>query len=167
MNVHIVNNIKKPLNNRSGFTFIEILVTLSIFALIALITLTTFPAFKQNVDLDSFTSDIVGALTRAQTQTLAGSGGVERGVHIEEFQIVIFEGATYSASAPSNIVIIAPSTVHISSHSLEGGGDDIIFNKITGASDEYGAIIVSLIADPSKTKTITVEKTGVIGAQGP
>ena len=104
-------------------------------------------------------------LIRAQVETLAGSGGLEYGVHIEEFQVTLFEGAIYSSSATSNIVIIAPSSVHIESYSLAGGGSDIIFKKITGESDEFGTIVVRSIADPSKTKTITVLKTGVISSQ--
>ncbi len=104
---------------------------------------------------------IVSLLGKARAETLAAKGGAQYGIHFEERKIVLFAGATYSASDAGNRLQALHSDAKISAVSLSGGGSDIIFQKLTGKTAQRGTITLALVSDASRTKVITITATGI------
>jgi len=83
------------------------------------------------------------------------------GTHFEFSRIVLFRGATYSSSDTNNKTVLIDGAVEISNISLAGGGQNALFQRLTGKTSQSGTITIRLKSDNSKTKTITIEASGV------
>ena len=76
-------------------------------------------------------------------------------------QIIIFRGTTYDAGTSTNIVEQVLPLAEISSTSLNGGGNDIVFERLTGETDNYGTVFIS-IPGTTVSSTITIYETGLV-----
>jgi hypothetical protein len=101
-------------------------------------------------------------LNEARALTLASYDNTVYGVHLLPDRATLFKGNTFSSSDPDNKVNVISSRVSISNIVLSGGGNDIIFQRLTGKTGQNGTITLSLISDPSKSKTITIQVSGII-----
>ena len=75
--------------------------------------------------------------------------------------VVLFKGAGYSSGAQDNISLTLNEEVKISAIALTGGGSDVVFKKLTGATTQNGTVTLASIRDGTKTKVITIEATGI------
>ncbi|MBA3733347.1 prepilin-type N-terminal cleavage/methylation domain-containing protein [Patescibacteria group bacterium] len=149
---------------KKGFSIIELLMSLAIIGLLTTIILTSFVSFRKNQSLSKDTETIVETLRQARNQTLSSKNSSNYGVHIESSKIVLFTGSTYVVNTASNQEFILNSTDNILSITLAGGGSEVVFNRLTGETSQNGTVVVSS-AGISKTKTVTIYKTGVIESQ--
>lgn len=147
---------------RKGFSLIEIIIVIAIFAALFVITLTAFSRFNNNQALNRSVSEVTSILNEARALTLASKNNAVYGVHFLSDRVTLFTGQIFSPSDPDNEVNVISSKVSISNIALSGGGDDIIFQRLTGKTNQNGTITLSLISDSSKSKTITVEVSGII-----
>lgn len=147
-----------------GFTLIEILIVIGILLIVLFIGLSTLPAFNKKVELDTFTENIISSLSLSRAKTLSSKDEARYGVHFEQNKIVLFKGTDY-ASGSDYKVIIAPASVEVGSITLNGGTSDVVFKRLTGETDGYGTITTRLKSGTQDTKTIVIEKTGVVGVQ--
>lgn len=145
-----------------GFTLIEILIVIVILATIVTIVVSAFSRFDNNQSLQSATAKIVTALDEARSKTLASYDNSVYGVHLQSDKAVLFKGETFSPLSSDNEDFIFSSKISISEISLSGGGDEIIFKRLMGKTDQDGIITLSLISDSSKFKTITIQSSGII-----
>ncbi|MEK7574893.1 MAG: type II secretion system protein [Patescibacteria group bacterium] len=148
-------------NRTRGFTLIEMLVVLSIGAILLFMVSGAFSKATYREALDKQTAIIISLLEQARSQTLSTKDDQSYGVHFEATKAVIFSGTTYSASAPSNVVELVNPLVRISTITLAGGVSDILFQRLTGETSQSGTITLSLAASSTQTKTITVFATGL------
>jgi len=65
------------------------------------------------------------------------------GIHFDSDRYVVFPGGSYAPGAATNMDYLLPPGVEISNISLEGGGDDVIFDRGTGETDQFGYIYVN------------------------
>lgn len=144
-----------------GFTLIEILVIVGIIFLLAVIGFSGFVVFSEMESINSSIDLIISALHSARTQTLSSKQADQYGVHFENNKIVIFKGTAYNPSDPSNKEKPISSKVEISSISLAGGGQEVIFNRFSGNTAQPGTVTVHSKRDPSKTKTIAILPSGI------
>lgn len=145
----------------SGITMLELVVVIAIIIVLASLIITSFSAFRNSKVLDTGVENILSVLAKARGNTLSSKNAYQYGVHFETSQVVLFRGATYSSSDPSNEVVSLDSAVEISSITLTGGGSDVIFDRLTGKTNMDGTVIIRINSDTSKTKTITINATGI------
>ncbi len=147
---------------QKGFSLIEMIIVVSIFVLLVGGSVVAFSRFGEKQIVKSTVSEILSELDEARSLTLASYDNTVYGVHIESDQIIFFKGSIYSPSDPDNNIIELSEKVSISNISLFGGGDDVIFQRLTGKTDQYGTLTISLVSDPTETETITIQESGII-----
>ncbi len=147
--------------DQHGFTLVELVITLALFGILVLIGIGLSSNTLGRNQTGNVTQDSVTTLRRAQWQSMNGHEDTEWGVHFETDLFVLFKGPTYSALDPDNVVTDLPNDIDIISISLNGGGDEVIFNSDFGATDEYGSFIVDHTSS-DKQQTVTVNEAGMI-----
>ncbi len=145
-----------------GLTLIELLIVTTILLILAGIIISSLPRFQSAVELQSSVEQGMSFLLEAKSQTLSSQGGSSYGVHFEANRIVLFKGAVFVDGNPDNRVSFLSSHIEISEISLNGGGPDVVFKKLTGSSDQYGFITFRLTTDPAKSRTIRILPQGVV-----
>ena len=149
---------------QAGFTFVEITIALGIIIVLMSVVLTVFTSFRNNESLKSDTDLVVQVLRDARNKTLASKSYTTYGVHFSTPIITIFPGTTYDSNNPSNENISLNSNKTSLTLNLNGGGSDVIFQRLTGETVQNGSITISL-SGMSQTKTVTIYKTGVVESQ--
>ncbi len=147
-----------------GFTLIEIVLTFGILALLTFVGLASLGNFNTDKALTLETHDVVSLISKARSFTLSAKNGSAYGVHLEATKAVLFAGPAYSPSATGNEVHTLNKEVTVSSVSLAGGGSDILFSKLTGATTQTGTITLASVRRASQTKVITVTGTGTVSS---
>lgn len=166
--VRNVSNLKNSDSNivpnlyRRGFTLLEILIGISILIILATILWGGLIRFQRSLQLAGSLEDGISLLVEARTRTLSSLGEDQYGVHFQNDRVVLFKGVTYTAGNPDNVEGVLPRSVEISSVSLNGGGADVIFKRLTGTTDQYGDITYHLLADTSQTRTVSIVSTGLV-----
>jgi prepilin-type N-terminal cleavage/methylation domain-containing protein len=143
-----------------GFTLIELLVVISIILILTLISLQGLQTFAYRTGYIGASRTVLGALEEARARTLASDGGISYGVHFETNSVTIFQSPTYVAGATTNDTRLLPARTSIDTVTLNGGGNDVIFARLTGKTTSSGTIRVIVTADASASRTITVYPTG-------
>lgn len=145
-----------------AFTAIEILIVLAILAILSVTFFGSFSKFHTAQTLKVSSEGIVALLNDARSRTLSSENSMQYGVHFQSDKAVFFVGTTYSSSASTNISFDLDSNSTISSISLQGGGSDVLFNRLYGDTGTYGTITLQLTSDSTKQKIITIAKTGIV-----
>ncbi|MCH7597762.1 prepilin-type N-terminal cleavage/methylation domain-containing protein [Patescibacteria group bacterium] len=153
---------KIQLNNQSGLTIIEIMIAVSVVVVLAALSFQVFNVFIKRQALDKDTQKIVSMLKEARSATLASRANSVYGVHFVATRTVMFKGTVFIESDSNNRELSLNPRVQITVTNLNGGGSDIIFDRLTGATDQYGSITLSLVASTSITKIISIEETGIV-----
>lgn len=148
-----------------GLTIIEIIIAVAILVAITVFTLVTLNTFRENQSLKNAVNETVSLINQARSKTLSSQDFSQFGVHFEPSRAVLFKGTIFSEPNSENIVLTVPSSIEISSISLNGGGTNLIFEKLTGKTDEFGTIVFRVKNDVLKTKTIDIKNTGIIDIQ--
>ena len=145
----------------SGFTLVEIIVIITILAILTFISINVLKNFRDHEALTKSASLIVETLRQAKNLTLNSKDSYEYGVHFNTNDMVLFRGSTYPIGSSTNITYDFNSSVVVSNTTLNGGGSDIIFKKLSGETNNNGTI--TLTSELSKTsQVITVYKTGLV-----
>ena len=147
--------------NQKGFTLLEILMAIAIATIVITIVVFSFSKLNSSQALERTGDLIASVLDEARSLTLSGSEDSQYGVHFEDDQIVLFKGTSYSSGSEDNVVTDLNDFVEIGDIELSGGGDDIIFKRLTGYTDEAGTIEVFVTATPENNLTITISETGL------
>ncbi|MDP2864425.1 MAG: hypothetical protein Q8N73_02100, partial [bacterium] len=145
-----------------GVTLIELVVILGILILLTALAVPTFIFFQTETDLNNSTEEIINTLRVAQNKTLGSEGASNYGVHFESDKLVLFKGTSYDSLAIDNEVHSLPKRVEIYEINLLGGGLEVIFNKIVGATSQPGNINLRLEGEVTKIRTIGIQSSGKI-----
>lgn len=154
-------------NSNAGFTLFEVIIAITILCVLATIVVTGFISFKKNTDLNNNTQEFIGALRLAQSRTVSSEDYSKYGVYIDANitpnMYVVFKGDNYvERITASDKIYYLQNTLEFYNISL-GGGNEIIFNRLTGAPDEFGSIFIRAKADVSQSRTIYVANSGSVG----
>lgn len=145
-----------------GFSLIEVLVGTFLILIISSIIAGAFREFRDTQVLNHGAENAANLINEARSKTLASKKSLQYGVHIETNRLVIFEGDVFGEPNPANREIIISPQIEFSSISLNGGGNNVVFQKLTGETSQYGAITLRLKRDASKTKSINISQSGII-----
>ena len=146
-----------------GLTLIELLVVISILLIILGITIQSFRSFQGEEVLSDSTEKIINILRLGQSKTLASEGASQYGIYFNTatnpHQYTLFKGANYALrDVSSDEVHQIPKSVEIYEINL-GGGQEVVFNRLTGESTNSGAVSLRLKGDNSKTRTVGIKSS--------
>ena len=140
----------------TGFTVIEILISVAVIAIIVLIIVSGIASFRRSADLNHASDGILAQFREARRRTVESRDASQWGMHIESSRTTLFKGATYSAGAADNEVFALPNTITAS------GLADVVFKRISGDTDNSGTLILTL---GSNTRVITIRSSGLFEIQ--
>jgi Tfp pilus assembly protein FimT len=152
-----------------GISLIELVIVVAITGLLVTISVLPFTSFNDQQALSNAEDSIGAFIIDARTRTLSSYNNDRYGIHFsasptaQSSQIIMFKGATYTAGTSTNVILPLSDNAKITGVSLQGGGVDMIFNRLTGGTDQYGTI--TLQVTPAKTiytRTITINKAGAV-----
>jgi len=149
-------------NKKNGFTLFEILVVISLILIILGIAVGSSRSFSSNINLQNTTKEIGSIIKLAKSQSISALNGTHYGVHLDSSKVTIFEGDTFTDGEPTNKAYIFSKDVEIYNYNLLGGGDDIVFQRLIGLTNNSGMIDLRLRDDPTNTKQIVINTDGQI-----
>ncbi len=156
----------KILKNK-GMSVLELLIAIAILAIVVSFIILNLSKFRSEQALQNTTSDIISLVNEARTKTISSVNSTTYGVHFEASRAVLFAGSSFTEPNSSNKQVDINSAVSIpvsGGINLNGGGSDVIFTRISGDTTNYGTIIVRLVSDATRQKTITINKTGIVSS---
>lgn len=146
---------------QQGFTLLEALIVVAIVVILAVIIHVSLVQYTRRMILRGGVSQIAALLADARTRTLSGEGGIEYGVHLTSTSSILFQGPTYSATdLPIDSVLLDQRLML--SFTVDGGGSDIVFNRLDGDTTYKATITLSVIPSPALEQTLIIQKTGVV-----
>ena len=149
------------LSLKKGFNLVELLIIIAVLSLIAFGSVSVFINFRNQQGLDKDTETIVEILQQARSQTLTSQNDSQYGVHISATKITLFTGSSYSSSDLSNKDYPLTLSDTVLNVSLSGGGNEVIFQRLSGETSQSGTITLASSAT-GESKTIKIYKTGLI-----
>ncbi len=144
-----------------GFTIVEIMIVIAMLVLTVSVAVFIFSSFRKNNALNIGQEKIVNLLKIARSNTIASKEGDVYGVHLTQTTATLFKGRVYADLDPNNSTYTLSGFIEISNIDLVGGGNDIIFDKLTGETSQSGTTTIRLISDTTETKDIFIRKTGL------
>lgn len=155
------------ISNSKGFTLVELLVIVGILVILVTIALPTLRYFQKESDLANLAEEIINMLRLAQNKTLASEGASQWGVYFNNttspHQSTLFKGKDYvSREVSFDEIQTIPISIEISEINL-AGGNEVVFDRVTGTTSQTGNISLRLKTDLTKTKTIYIENSGQVG----
>lgn len=148
-----------------GFTLLEIVIVIIVLATLMAVITGAFSRFNQTQALRVSAEEVVSLLAEARALTLASKGGFVYGVHFATRTATLFQGATFVPNDPSNEEFELPDSVHMLSASISGGGDVVVFERLSGKTSENGTVTFALVADVSRIRVITIDGTGLTSVE--
>jgi prepilin-type N-terminal cleavage/methylation domain-containing protein len=136
-----------------GFTLLEILLSVALIGILAVISAPVFQNLQTRNGLDISQVLVVQNLRRAQALSQAVTGDATWGVKIQSSSLTVFKGESYSARTSSfDEVSNFPINISVS------GADEVVFSKLSGYPQTTGTI--TLVSNTNETRTITINEKG-------
>lgn len=148
-------------NKKSGFTLIEMTVVIAIIAILAVTTFVGYNSFRKRTQLNIIAEEIESALKLTQSKTLSSLNKTRYGVHFDTDKYITFIGDTYNPVEATNITFAISDNLEIYNISLNGGGSEVIFKRLTGKTDQYGSLNLR-IKNTSQERILNIESSGTI-----
>ena len=140
---------------QSGFTLIELMVSLALIMILASISIPVYHSFQTRNDLDIAVSTTAQIIRRAQALSQAVSGDSSWGVYAQSNKITIFKGTSFLGRDSSfDETFETPSISNVS------GLTELVFQKFSGEPITTGDIILKSVDD--ETKKISIGAKGVL-----
>lgn len=148
-----------------GFTLLEITISVGIVVLIAAISLVSFVNSRNVRDLTTSAQNVLSVLRLAQSKALGGEDNTQWGVRLEQAQFILFRGAAFSGSTLTQTYTL-PTSVEIANTALSGGGQEVVFKRLTGRTDQFGSFDVRVKGSASQVFSTTIDASGKVYQTG-
>ena len=153
--------------NQKGLTFIEIMLTISIAALIAAMGFSGFYQWRNHISLLNQVDELKSNIVKVRQLAIAAAGEKKWGIRLEDAQYIIFNSDSYDQSNPNNETILLKSAlIYESETSLSNGNGayslDLIFEKFTGQTINIGTITLVSLNNPEVRYSFSVDNLGNI-----
>ena len=145
---------------KKGLTLIELIITISILAILTGLITYNFLSFSKNIHLESGGQEVISLLRFAQSQALAAIDDSNWGIHLETRKITVFKGDSFNPSDPSNKKYSLQGDTSLTAINLNPPGTiDTIFEKNKGYTQNWGSLTYSC---QNTAKIIYIEENGRI-----
>ncbi len=145
-----------------GFTLMEMAIVMAILILLVAIVVPSFSRYRKVQILKSETEHLVLLLREARSRTLSSENSLQYGVYVTSNSVTMFSGSAYVSGASGNQTTAVDSAVTLTP-SLAGGGNTILFKRLSGATDQSGTIVVAVVGDTTQ-HTVTISSLGLIAS---
>lgn len=150
-----------------GFTIIEVVIVIAVLVILAAVSVGSLMSIQKQIDLNNTSQELVGVMQLAQNKTLASESDDRYGVYLDfssqPNRYILFQGSTYASRTQSyDQKHLLPSSIKFSQSTNLGGSREVDFDKLTGASDQSGQIVLQNIST-SKEVNIYVSSSGSVG----
>lgn len=140
---------------RSGFTLIEMMLSVSLLSIIFGMTMPMYNTFAIRNDLDIAIFSIVQDLRRAQVLSQVADGDSSWGVHVSSGSILIYKGSSFiTRDQQYDEVTNIPTTILVS------GLNDVVFSKHTGFPQNTGTF--TLTSSSNEIRNVTINQKGMV-----
>ena len=149
-----------------SFTLIEVLAMVGILIVLIAISIPALRFFQKETDLNNTTEEIINNLRLAQNKTLASERASQWGVYFstssEPHQYTLFKGVNFALRDSSfDEIHKLPKSLEIYEINL-GGGGEVVFERVTGSTNQSGNVSLRLKTDLSKTKSLFIQSSGKV-----
>ena len=149
-----------------GITLTELLIVIAILIILAAVAIPVVNIFQKESDLNDATREIINTLKLAQSKTLASEGAKNWGIYFTTttapHQCILFKGENFASRVSSSDEIFKlAKTIEFFEIDLEGG-DELVFERITGTTEQPGRVSLRVKTDFEKSRTIYIEDSGKI-----
>lgn len=128
------------LNTKKGFSLVELLIVLSMIALLSGVSIALYVQIKNKNNLEISTTSIVQALRYAKMNAEQVNDDEKWGVYVTSDKVTVFKGNSYNnRDASSDQDLNLPGGVEIS------GLDEVLFNKVSGIPNEEGILFFQIL----------------------
>ena len=152
-NIYLLSKESKSQKTKFGFSLIEIMVVIGIFAVIATIASLNLSEKKKRTILEQAQATVVQAFEEARSKAATGFGEENHGIYVEQTKITVFEGDSYAAGIGNEMPL--PSSVLTDQTNMT-----VIFERISAEPDTDGTIVIT--HTNGETKTIILTEDGKI-----
>lgn len=149
----------------SGITLVELLIFMAVVVLILSILWKGLTSYRDSQSLGTGTETILAILSEARTKTVSSENDSQYGVYFDSNRAVIFPGIVFAEPNSLNQEFKLDTAIKVSTTSLQSSTSTIVFSRITGEAPNYGTVTLSLKRDSSKSKIISVSRTGEVAVQ--
>ena len=161
----------RKIGDNSGISFIEMMVVIAILVILIGIAAPIFIFFQKGLEFHNNVEETISVLRIARNKTLASEGASQYGVYFDNVssphQYILFKGQSFALRDSSfDEVNNLPDNIEVYNIDLSGG-NEIVFDRITGSTSQPGSISLRLKTDPTKTKTIYIEGSGYVRLTAP
>ncbi len=139
----------------------ELLVVIIIMTIIIAISFYFIPNWGKKDALEKDVAGLTSFIRDARLLSMASKDAQPFGIHLQDDKVVLFEGSIYVAGGANEKIMEFSNKVYLYEYSLNGGGADMVFTRLTGYTSNFGTVTLSL-KDNSASTTITILSTGVI-----
>lgn len=140
----------------TGFTLIEILLSVAIISIVASLSLPILSSFNDRNDLDITAQGIASGLRRAQTYARGVNGDSQWGVRVQSGSATVFKGSSYGTRDTAY-----DETTTIPALLTPTGLSDVVFSKLEGAPSQTGTITLTN-TNTNETRAITINAEGMV-----
>ncbi|KKP91055.1 MAG: hypothetical protein UR94_C0019G0006 [Parcubacteria group bacterium GW2011_GWA2_36_10] len=150
-----------------GLTFVEVLLTISIAAIIAAMGFSAFSQWRANVTLVNQVDELKSKIIEIRQFAISAAGEKNWGIHFEAEQYIIFSGSVYNVADPNNQVVELKGVLLINpATSLANGGggfsQNLIFTKFTGSTFNTGTLQFVDEGTGEISRTLNIDNLGKI-----
>lgn len=124
--------------SQAGFTLIEVMLTMALLALVALLSSPFYGHFIFSQEVPVVTDELRGSFGKAQLYSMMGRNGEKWGVAINDGHIVLFQGNSF---ASRNQDLDEVFSIH--PRITVSGMTEVVFEKTTGRPDSQPTITIS------------------------
>lgn len=142
-----------------GFTLVELVISVAFLLLLVAAATPAYREFTAKYQLDANARDLEQLLRTAQNLSMATRDDDTYGVHLTGGSFTLFKGASYAARDSATFGEISyalPGSISLSETVV---GDDVVFGKVDGTTDDVGTVTLT---GRSGTRTITVNEAGLV-----
>jgi prepilin-type N-terminal cleavage/methylation domain-containing protein len=139
-----------------GFTLIEMLLSVSIIAIVSALSLPLYQVFQNKNDLAVVSESVGQALRRAQVYARAADDDAQWSVEIQSTAVTLFRGTNFvGRDASYDEAVSIPAGVNVT------GLTEVQFAKMTGLPNTSGSITFTS-ARTGDVETVSINAKGMV-----
>jgi len=141
--------------NQQGFTLLEVLLSVTIIAMLVAVSLPVYETFVRRNDLDLTTQNTVALIRRAEVYARAVNGDSAWGIEFLPSGTTLFKGTAYATrDAGYDETITLPGSV------TQSGMSEVVFSKLSAIPGNTGALTLS--STTNDVITISINAKGMV-----